>query len=179
MPNRPQRWTPPNSHHQPGKNGERMTVDRGFNRDPLAPKKHYVTVEVEPGQWQIIGNTNDPIEMLRLEVAKDHAIGLQSKNMLIVGDDQVVEDSFHNYIPVPQPEGESIGEENTKIRDRWIASIVKWLIPRDLTDCCDNDIFREEIAAALVEAKAEISVRPDGRAAIIFRDGATLATWAC
>lgn len=156
-----------------------MTVDRGFNRDPLAPKKHYVVTEVADGQWAIVGNTSEDIRTLRLHVGMNHAVGMKNDNMLIVGDDQVVEERFENYRPIPQPEGEPIGEENTKIRDRWIASIVKWLIPRDLSDCYDNDLFREEIAAALVEVKAEISVRPDGRAAIIFRDGKTLASWIC
>lgn len=157
-----------------------MKVNRGFDDDPLRPKLHRVVREVSPGQWEIVGNsTAEPIEMLRLSVGMNHAVGMMSENLAIVGDDQTVEEAFHNYIPVPQPEGETIGEENARIRDRWIKSICCWILPRDLSDCYDNALFREEIAKALIDAKAEISVRPDGRAVVIFRDGAQLASWMC
>lgn len=183
MPNRPsngngsRRWEPPNSSFR-GKVAS-MKVDRGFDSDPLKPKKHYVLNEVSPGQWEIIGNTGDPIEMLRLEVARDHAVGLQAKNLVIIDEERTIQDSFHNYIPVPQPEGEPIGEENIKIRDRWISSILKFVLPRDLHEFILHPEFRIQIQEELTLKAMAMSVRPDGRAVIIFREDKPLASWAC
>lgn len=177
MPNRPRKFEPPNSSFR-GKTPS-MKVSKGFNDDPLRPKKHYVTVEAEPGKWMIVGNSAEPLEMLRLAVARDHAIGMQGDNMMIVGEDQVVEDSFHNYIPVPQQEGEEIGEENAQIRNRWISSILKFVLPRELHDFIFDDAHREEIQSELLAKQMAMSLRPDGRAVIIFREDKPLASWAC
>lgn len=162
-----------------------MKISPGYDKDPLRPKLHRVVRKVRQigpneWEWENVGNsTAEAIELLRLSVGMNHAVGMKTEDLVILGEDRTVEATFENYRPVPQPEGTPIGEENARIRDRWIKSIVCWLIPRDLADCYDNNLFREEIARALVDAKAEISVRPDGRAVVIFRDGATLASWAC
>lgn len=140
---------------------------------------HRVLVETEPGKWQIIGDTGQPLELLQLDVAKDHAIGMQSANMMIVDEAGSVATKYENYTPLPQEPGEPISEENAKIRDRWLKSIILWLIPRSLAESYETEEAQEEIRKALIEVKAEIAIRPDGCVAIIYRDGEPLARWCC
>lgn len=136
---------------------------------------HRVLCEVAPNQWQIIGDTGTPIELLQCEVGSQHAIGLKDQNMMIVDQDSNVTTKFENYRPLPQPEGEPITPENEAIRDRWLKSIIAFSVPRDLMESYDQEAIRE----ALIAAKIEVSIRPDGCAAIIYRDGVVLATWDC
>lgn len=116
--------------------------------------------------------------MLRLMVARDHAIGMQTSNMMLFDEKagKCVE-RFDNYIPKPQDKHAPISEENASIRGRWIGSIIKWLIDRELWDAPDNAETQEKVKASLVENNVEIAVSPNGTEVIIYREGATLCAW--
>lgn len=155
-----------------------MYVDRGFDPDPLAPKKHRILLEQEPDQWFIVATSEEPIEMLRLMVARDHAIGMQQKNMMIFDEkEQKGVERFENYIPKPQDRNAPISPENQKVRDRWIGNIMKWLLDRELWDAPDTPETQAKIKASLEEQHVEISVNPNGTEVLFLRDGGTLAAW--
>jgi hypothetical protein len=170
--------------NRPPHNGEKplsMRIDPGYDRDPLRPKMHRVVVEVAPGKWEIIGNTGDPIELLRIQVGANHAIGegFRGRNCMIVDEEDRVAEKFETYTPQPQAEGDPINEANIKLRSRWILAIVKWLIPSGWTEKPDTDETQKEIRDFLKEIKVEIAFSPDGKTVIIWRDGSQLADWSC
>lgn len=174
----PRKWEPPNSHSTGPV--QRLTVDRGFNADPLKPKMHRVLVRVDGDKWQILGDTaSTPIELLRAEVARDHAISMQGQDVMIVDEQNVAVEAFHNYKPVPQDAIGDISEENARIRERWLQSLILWAIPREIAEAPASPETMEKIREALIEAKMEVAIRPDGRAAVVYRNGEVLATWKC
>lgn len=152
-----------------------MKISPGYERDPLAPKEYQVLVETEPGKFTILGNTATPLELLQIEVGKDHAVGLKYHNMMIVEKGGKVQASFHHYKPEPQEEGEEISKANIETRDRWIDSIMKWLLPPSLWPITPEN--REEAQTCMKEAKVQLSIKPDGSQVVIFRDDAPLANW--
>lgn len=167
--------------HENNGSPQRLTIKEHFNRDPLKPKTHKVLVEIEPGQWQIIGNTGEDLRTLRLAVGMNHAVdpSFRQRNCMIVDDDSVVEEKFECYTPESHKQGEPISEYNLKLRARWILAIVKWLLPSGMLDLPDTEETQNEIRKFLKEINVEISISPAGDKVIIWRDGAQLADWSC
>lgn len=156
-----------------------MKINPGFDRDPLRPKTFKVLVEVEPGQFQIIGTTGESIEMLRLNVEMNHACGFRDKTCVIVDDDSQVVGRFDSYVPEIQPEDRPITKHNLRIRSRWIAAMIKWLLPVGILDLEDTPENADLVRDALKEKNVEISISPSGTKCIIFRDDLPLADWSC
>lgn len=175
MPNRP-----PQNHNVNGKPIS-MRIDPGFDRDPLRKKIHRVVIEISPGQWEIIGDSGDPIELLRIQVGANHAIGesFRGRNCMIVDEENTVEEKFETYNPQPQADSDKINAHNLKLRSRWILAIVKWLLPSGMLDKPDTEEAQNEIRSFLKEIKVEIAISPSGKQVIIWRDGETLADWSC
>jgi hypothetical protein len=179
MGQRPRAYEPPNS-HSTGEKPHSFKIDRGFNADVLRKKIHRVLVETEPGKWQILGDTSStPIELLKLEVARDQAIGLQKHNVMIVDETNTAVAAFHNYVPKPQLSGDPISEENAAIRDKWILAMIRWLLPHELQDAVDDPVSRAKIKSHLDHCGVDIAMRPDGCAVIVFRERKELASWCC
>jgi hypothetical protein len=168
MPNQPEHK---NNGHTP------MTVDPGYDKDPLRPKQHQVLLETAPGQWTIVAKSTEPIEMLGLVVARDHAIAMQRNNMMIVGENRVVEAAFENYIPKPQDKDADISPENKIIRDRFVKSIITWLLPRELANAEPTPESQEAIKACMAGQKIELAINPQGTQVLFYRDGEILTAW--
>ena len=116
--------------------------------------------------------------MLRLHVGGRHAATMQDVNMVIADKGTgKVEEQFEHYRPVPQDPNAPITDANMMIRDRWIGSIIKWIVPRDLWEAEDNAESQSAIKSAMDEQKIELSVSPGGCMAMFTRDGETLAVW--
>lgn len=156
-----------------------MRINPGWDKDPLKPKTHKVLIEVEKGQFQIIGDTAESIEMLKLNVEMNHACGFRDVNCVIVDEASNVEARFESYIPQPHPEGEPINEFNLRLRSRWISAMIKWLLPAGMLDLPDTPENAKAVQEALKERNVAISISPDGNKCIIFRDSLPLADWSC
>ncbi|MGB7195336.1 MAG: hypothetical protein WBD81_17920 [Collimonas pratensis] len=156
-----------------------MTLKREVNPGILKPGMHRVLSEVAPGQWQIVGDTGQDLSLLQIDVASQHAIGMQSANMMIVDSDSKVTTKFENYKPLPQIDGAPITPENQRIRDRWVAAIILWLTPSELRNAEATPENQQAVRNALKKAKIEISLSGNGTEAIIFRNGEPLASWMC
>jgi hypothetical protein len=165
MPNRPANGNTP------------MRLMPEFDKDPLRPKEHKILVETSPGQWTMIGKTTDPIELLKLEVGSNHAVGMQRDNVVIVGEDHAVEERYENYIPEPQPEGAALTERNRAMRDRWISSIIRWLLPTELLERQDSEGSERDVQNYLTSIGVAVSIRPDGNAVVIYRNDEPLSSW--
>lgn len=171
------RFEPPNSHSIEG--GPRMTLAKPKAPPALRPGMHRVLAEVAPGEWQIVGDTGQDIELLKIDVAKDHAIGCQQANMMIVDEENKPVTKFENFKPLPQVADSPISPENQRIRDRWVASIINWLIPSELRAASATPENQQKIRDALKELKVELSISGLGTEAIILRDGQVLSAWYC
>lgn len=156
-----------------------MAVDPGWDKDPLRPKTHRVLMEspTEPGKWMVVSVSQEPIEMLRLIVARDHAIGMQSCNIVIVDEGQTVEERLENYVAIPQDKDEPITPENQKTRDRWIANVIRWLLPSSLWNASNTEENQLAVKQCLDEQKVELAINPMGTQVLLMRDGATLTAW--
>lgn len=174
---RPRKFEPPNSHAVEA--GPRMMLTKPQGPGFLRPGLHRVLTEVEPGKWQIVGDTGQDLPLLQIELGAQHAIGLQQANMMIIDADNKPVTKFENYRPAPQPPGQPITPENQRIRDRWVASIINWLLPEDIRAAPNTPENRQNVQQALADARVSLSISPDGTAAIIEREGGTLAAWYC
>jgi len=149
-------------------------------RDPLAPKKHNIVIETEPGKYSIIGQSEEPLEMLRLQYQARHAIAHQDVKMAIVDEDSVIEQHWDDYRPAAfQDPDTPITPENQAVRDRWVQNIIQWLLPPTIAAKLGQPGANEEAQKALAEMKVEISVSPTGCGVLMFRDGEPFAAWCC
>jgi hypothetical protein len=175
-------YAKPTAHENNG-NGKPlfMKINRGFDPDPLRPRTHRVVYEVEPGKFEILGNTAEPLEMLSLMVEMNHAsdLAMRKRNCLIVGEEQQIEARFESYVPQSQVDGEPINDFNLRLRSRWIAAMIKWLLPVGILDFPDTPDNAKSVQEALKEKKVEISISPTGKEVIIWRDSLPLADWSC
>lgn len=170
--------------HRPPQNGHdrvappRLAIDPGYDKDPLAKPQHQILVETAPGQHTILGTTDQPVELLRIETAGRHACTMQSENMLIMDKKSgLILERFENYRPEPQDPNEPITDGNAFIRDRWVGSIIKWVISGTFWDAEDNEDTQAKVKAELDAQGIEISISPGGCQVLITRRGETLAAW--
>lgn len=149
-------------------------------RDPLAPKKHNIVIETEPGKYSIVGQSEEPLEMLRLQYQAQHAIIWKDCKMAIVDQDNVIEQHWDDYKPATWQEPDTlITPENAKIRSRWVLNIVQWLLPVSLSEKIGQPEAQEEIQTALREMAIEISISPTGCGVVFFRNSEPFASWKC
>jgi hypothetical protein len=149
-------------------------------RDPLAPKKHHIVIETEPGKYSVIGESTEPLEMLRLQYQARHAISHQDVKMAIVDEDQVIEQHWSDYKPAAFQDPETpITPENQTVRDRWILNIIQWLLPASLSEKIGQPDAQEEIQNTLTVMNVEIAVSPTGCGVLLYRDGESFAAWKC
>lgn len=164
MPNRP-----------PQKNS--MKIDREYDKDPLRPKTYNVLVETAPGEFQKIGDTAEPIEMLRLNVEKNHCFGLKQTKMVIVDESRTVVAEYPSFYP-PHIHGLAPDDPiRTEFRDKWLDAMMKFLLPPELFERSSEPEAKAEIEQSLAESKVVVMVRDDGGAVKIFRDGVILSEW--
>lgn len=169
---------PPNGSNHDRVAPPRLAIERDYDPDPLAKPQFQILVETETGEYTILGTTDQPVELLRIETAGRHACTLQSENMLIVDKKtREVCERFENYRPEPQDPNEPITDRNAAIRDRWVGSIIKWVISGTLWDAEDNEDTQAKVKAELDAQGIEISISPGGCQVLITRQGATLAAW--
>lgn len=160
---------------QTGTNGHkalRMTIESGFDSDPLRKPSYHVAVEMPDGSFQNISKipVQEPIEMLRLDVEKNQLVGFKDRDTIILDahTGEIVE-RFNSYRPEPQSPNEPITPHNEAIRDRWIGRMFAWLLPKELLEAEDNPENQAKIKACLDEQGISMSVSPGGTQVIFFR----------
>lgn len=153
-----------------------MRINPQFNKDPLRPKIHRVLMKSAEG-FTIMGTVEDPIELLKLEIEGQHAVGMPNEEMVIVDQDSVCVAEYHSYHVEPQAGPPT--EERLKVRDRWLEAVVRFLLPPGLYNDKDNPERQERIQRWFKSKKIEIQIRPDGGAVQIWRDGVVLTKWGC
>ncbi len=164
--------------HRPPNGHKPFHIDRGFDETVLDPKKKRILMETSPGAWTIIATSEEPIEMLRLTVARDHALTMQQHNLMLWDEKGAVcEERFENYIPKEQDKDAPISPENEAIRNRFMGSILRWLLPTELWSAEDTPENQAAIQAALEEQNVEMSISPNGTEVAFYRDGALLTAW--
>lgn len=163
-----------------GHNALRMAITPEFDRDPLRPKRYHVIVQLADGSFQNLSKTpvQEPIELLRLDVNKNHVVGIQDRDMLITDADtgEIVE-KFEGYMPEPQDASEPITPHNAEVRDRWISKMFLWLLPPELLEVDDTTENQEKIREHLTSMGVEMSISPGGTQVVFLRDGGVLAIW--
>lgn len=145
----------------------------GFDRDPLRIPKHRVICQTSPGFWTLIGETAEPIEMLRLNVGFNHAVGLKDQEVMITDERNAVVERFEAYSPVQELSEEELNRQ----RARWISSVMAFILPKRLYDLRDHPEVQQTLRRFLRAKKIKISIRPDGRCARIWRGNNILAEW--
>lgn len=178
MPNRP----PQNGQSDREINGQMHQSLRVLpqKRDPLAPKKHNICIETEPGKYSIVGQSEEPIEMLKLQYQAKHAIAFADMSMAIVDEDQKMVQHWSDYKPAAwQEPSENINDANKSVRDRWVLNIIQFLLPFSLSQKIGQPEAQEEIQGALKEAGVEIAVSPTGCGVVMYRDNEAFAAWSC
>jgi len=153
-----------------------MRIEPQFQRDPLKKPIHRVLMKSEAG-YTIMGTAEDPIELLKLEVEGQHAVGMPNTDMLIVDENNVVEAKYDSYHVDPQDGPPT--EERLKVRDRWLEAVMRFLLPPGLYADQDKPERQERIKRWFKSKKIEIQIRPDGGAVQIWRDGVVLTKWGC
>ncbi len=153
-----------------------MRINPGFDKDPLKKPIHRVLMKSAEG-YTIMGTVEDPIELLKLEVEGQHAVGLNDKDMLIVDEENTVVAKYDSFHVDPQ-EGPPT-PERLKVRDDWLEKVMRFLLPPGLYNDQSNPDCQERIKRWLQKRKIEIQIRPDGGAVQIWRDGVVLTKWGC
>lgn len=159
-----------------------MRIQPGFEKDPLRPKRHHVVASTDGKNFFILGEpgkqyVTDPIELLRLEVEGQHAIGMPGAAVRIMDDDRQEVARYESYAVTP--EDGPPDEARIKLRDRWLEAVMKFLLPPSLYAEKENPQKKERIARWFRGRKIEIEMREDGGAVRIWRDGAVLSSWGC
>lgn len=150
-----------------------MRINPGYDRDPLKPRKFRV---VDEGGF-IVHTSEEPIEMLKLAAAAQHAVNRPNESLTIVDEQQTVVESFGSYYV--EPSEDPPGPERLKLRDRWLDNVMRFLLPPGLYARKDDPDSGPRLAHWFRKHKIEISIRPDGGAVVVFRDGNPLTQWGC
>lgn len=148
----------------------------GYNRDPLARKKHQIAVSADGGRsYQILGTTDEPLEMVKLQIAAEHAIGMQDLDVTIVdAGTREIEESYSNYVPPPRNMDEPPTDEWLAVRDRWLDAIMKWLLPTKLYAHRNDAKYRRRLGRWFRRNGIEIAIHENG-AVRVFRGGSVLS----
>lgn len=160
-----------------------MKINPGFDRDPLKPKTHHVVVSNDGGKsFFVLGKPGqqfitDAIELLKIEVGGQHALGMPGAEVRIMNEDREEVARFESYHVEPQEGPPS--DERLKIRDRWLDAIMQFLLPPSLYALKDDPKKKDRLARWFRSHKIEISMRPDGGAVCIYREGNLLSSWGC
>lgn len=145
----------------------------------LKKKRYHVVVQTSSG-FQNLTQTpvEDPIELLRMEVNKNHVVGFSDVEALIVDAEtaEVIE-KFESYAPEPQGADEPITPHNAEIRDRWIGNMFKWLLPSELLALDDTPESQAKVLEFLTSIGVTFSQSPGGTQVVFMRDGTVLAGW--
>jgi len=149
-------------------------------RDPLAPKKHNIVIETEPGKYSIVGQSEEPLGLLKLQYQAKHAIAFQDVKMAIVDQDNTIEQHWDDYKPAKWQEPNTpITPENKVVRDRWVLNIIQWLLPTSLAEKIGQPEAQEEIQKTLKEMEVEMAVSPTGCGVVMYRHHESFAAWKC
>lgn len=164
MPNRP-----PQNHS--------MKILPDYDKDPLRPKTHTVIVQVGPEDFLKIGDTAEPLEMLKLSVEKNHCFGMKQDKAIILDESRTVVAEYPSFYP-PHIHGMAPDDPiRTEFRDKWLDAMMKFLLPTELFERSSDPDARPEIEQSLADSKVVVMVRDDGGAVKIFRDGVVLSEW--
>lgn len=150
----------------------------GFDKahDPLRPKSHQVLASNDGIHFTILGKADDPIELLKLEVERNHAVGFSDAVVRIVNEEGETVADFASYTPPPIVDG-VVTPERIAARDRWMDAIMRWLLPARLYAHRNDPEQANKLQRWLRRKKIQRSIREDGGAARIFRNGQLLAEW--
>lgn len=155
-----------------------MRINPGYDRDPLRPKKHQIVASQDGGKtFTILGDTTEPLELLKIQVEGQHAVGMSETDMMIVDEDKTIVAKYECLHVDPQ-EGPPT-EERLKVRDQWLDGVMKFLLPFRLYEK-RNDVDYQPVLKRWFRVKRiAISMRPDGGAVIVYRGGDILTKWGC
>lgn len=150
-----------------------MSIRPQFDKDPLRPKKH----QVVNSQGFIIATSTEPIELLKLNAAKQHAVFSPNEDIVIIDESLSIVHREESYFV--EPEDGPPNKERVKIRDKWMDNVMRFLLPPGLYNRKDDPAKRPRLARWFKRNKIEISMRPDGGAVRVFRDGNVICSWGC
>lgn len=125
----------------------------------------------------ILSETTQPIELLKIELEGQHAIGMAQVEMLIVDEERTVVAKYECLHVDPQ-EGPPT-PERVKVRDQWLDAVMKFLLPLRLYEKRQEERYQPVLRRWFRRKRIEVSVRPDGGAVIVYRGGEILTKWGC
>lgn len=169
-----------NGHDHSTPNGKptSMMLEHQFDRDPLKKKKHKVLLSDDGGKnYTIMGEVDDPIELLKLEIQGQHAVGMPQTSMLIVDETSTVVADYPTYYV--EPEEGAPNEARIILRDKWMDAVMRFLLPFALYKDKDKPNRQHRLQKWFKQHKIEVEMRPDGGAVRIWRDGEILTKWGC
>lgn len=155
-----------------GHNALRMAITPEFDRDPLRKPTYHIAVQLPTGEFQILSKkpVEEPIELLRMDVEKNQVVGFKDcETVILDAVTGVVVEKFESYKPEPQGADEPITPHNAEIRDRWIAKMFNWLLPKELLELEDSPENQAKIQAFLSEQGVSMAISPGGTNCIFFR----------
>lgn len=159
-----------------------MTIQPGWDKDPLRPKAHHVVASTDGVNFFVLGKpghqfVTDPIELLKLEVSGQHAVGMADAEVRIMDENREEVARFEPYT-VPPEEGPP-SAERLKVRDRWLDAIFKFLLPPSLYAVKDDPTKQRALKRWFKRKAIEVQMRPDGGAVRIWREGSVMTEWGC
>lgn len=159
-----------------------MRIEPGYDRDPLKPKRHHVVASTDGKNFFVLGEpgqqfVTDPIELLKIEVEGQHAVAMQNAEVRIMNDDRQEVARFESY--AVEPEDGAPSPERLKIRDRWLESIMRFLLPLSLYQAKDDPKKAKVLQRWFKKKRIAIEMRPDGGAVRVYRNGEVLTQWGC
>lgn len=154
-----------------------MRINPGYE-DPFRKKKHTVLAQ-DPngGGFFIMERSDEPIELLNIQVSGKAAINLPNSKVIIADEDHTIVSEFNPWYVEPQ-EGEP-DENRLKLRNEWLDRIMKFLLPPHLFANQNEVRYQKYIQNWFKKHKIQIEMRPDGGAVRIWRDGEVLSSWGC
>lgn len=142
-------------------------------RDPLRPMRH----QVVDARGYIIAQSEEPIELLKIEMAKQHAVFDPNREVHIIDESCTVVHTEGSYWVEPQ-EGPP-DEARVELRDKWLENVMRFLLPPGLFERRNDEASQKRIQRWFRGNKVSLEVRPDGGAVRVWRDGVVLCSWGC
>lgn len=160
-----------------------MRIQPGWEKDPLKPKTHHVIASTDGGRsFFVLGtpgqqHVTDPIELLKIEVGGQHALGMSDAEVRIMDENRQEVARFESYHVEPQDGPPT--PERIRIRDRWLEAIMRFLLPPSIYAMKDDPGKKKILAHWFKKHRIAIEMRPDGGAVRIYRNGDILSEWGC
>ena len=154
-----------------------MRISPGYDKDPLRRPKHRVLTSEDGVNFTIMGSTDEPLELLKLSVEGQHALGFKDATVKIVAEDHTVVADYPSY-HAPAEEGPP-SEARLRLRDRWLEAVMRFLLPARLYEVKGQPEKAKVLARWFKKHRIAIELRPDGGAVRIYRNGDVLSEWGC